>query len=425
MDDSSIERSLEDPNVLEAQKEVERLLNQNNPSPGQPPWEENLKELVKWATEYVVQEHQSQQRRNTKARGEPNEGGDGRKYKGKIGSFLGRLLPSNMESRSQPGASTSQHDSREGRKVQPEQDPESKAPKQLAFKMFQPVHLQEFWSRNLKWVTDYFVNAQKHPRLETIVRSMMQVHMASQQSFFSTVTGHVNSESDTVEVTSPDQTDGEEESKGEAAGGAAAEEEAEVKTEEKVKENIADEEEAEQKAEEEGSSEAGDELSDADKKSLFQDLQDVVKQHLLKGFLDVYWTMLNEYALIQDANHMLFMERLRTSSTAPSEHQRHHPAQPTDLSLVFPQVHHQSVAPGATPSSSMSEPHQAQEDAEAEEEEEWINNRAAGLREIYLLLTEDGAKQLAECEKELYKRADFLNGYDDKMRGRTHLLIFK
>ncbi|MCV5084766.1 hypothetical protein OFB78_29640, partial [Escherichia coli] len=95
--------------------------------------------------------------------------------------------------------------------------------------------------------------------------------------------------------------------------------EAEEKTEEK----------AENKATEQ--QETVDELSYPDKKIFFQDLQNVVKQHIrLKEILDCYWVMSHEGALIQDANHMLFMGRLRTS-TAPSDHDQ---ALPSDFPLI-------------------------------------------------------------------------------------------
>lgn len=49
--------------------------------------------------------------------------------------------------------------------------------------MFQPPYLQHFWSRNPKWVTDYFVNAQKYPRFEVIVRAMVQEHLVAEQNY--------------------------------------------------------------------------------------------------------------------------------------------------------------------------------------------------------------------------------------------------
>ncbi|EGO59653.1 hypothetical protein NEUTE1DRAFT_79942 [Neurospora tetrasperma FGSC 2508] len=311
----------------------------NNPPSCQPPWGKNLKELVKWATEC---------------------------------------------------------------KVQAEQEPESKAPERPTLKMFQPPHLQDFWSRNPKWVTDYFVNAQKYPRLEVIVRAMMQEHMMAVQDYMSIIKMHVNPESDREKVTCLEEQDSEEEGATETAG-EGAEEEAEEKTEEK----------AENKATE--GQETGDELSDADKKILFQDLQNVVKQHIrLKAILDCYWVMSHEGALIQDANHMLFMERLR-ASTAPSDHDQ---ALPSDFPLISPRVH-QRAAP--IPSSSFPEA-QAEEVAE---DDKWINDRAVDLREIYPLLSEEAAKELAKCEKVVCEHADFLNEYEEKMGDRTFLLMAK
>ncbi|KAK3486128.1 uncharacterized protein B0T23DRAFT_448982 [Neurospora hispaniola] len=305
----------------------------NNPPSCQPPWGKNLKELVKWATEC---------------------------------------------------------------KVQSEQEPESKAPERPTLKMFQPPHLQDFWSRNPKWVTDYFVNAQKYPRLEVIVRAMVQEHLVAEQNYMSTIKAHVNPESNNEKKT-----------------GEGAREGADDHADDKA------EEEAENKATEK--QETGDEVSDADKKILFQDLQNVVKQHIrLKEILDCYWVMSHEGALIQDANHMLFMER-RRASTAPSE--RTNPAPPSNLPLVFPQIHH-----GATPtpsSSSSSSPlfkTQAEEDAEGEK---WINDRALDLREIYPSLSEEAAKELAKCEKKVCEHADFLNEYEEKMGDRTFLLMAK
>lgn len=70
MDTSSDERFPRDPRVLEARQEVERLL--NNSSSGQPPWGENLKVLVAWATEYVFQEEQARKDETPKPCDEPN-----------------------------------------------------------------------------------------------------------------------------------------------------------------------------------------------------------------------------------------------------------------------------------------------------------------------------------------------------------------
>ncbi|KAL0471730.1 hypothetical protein QR685DRAFT_542989 [Neurospora intermedia] len=337
MDFQEVVRLLEDIKRQEARRDVERLL--NNPSSCQPPWGKNLKELVKWVTEYVVQENQPCKDKSHKAHDKPES-----------------------EKKSQSEASTSQHDCRERSKVQSEQEPESKAPERPSFKMFQPPHLQDFWSRNPKWVADYFVNAQKYPRLEVIVRAMMQEHLVAEQNFMSTVKAHVNPESDSGKAT--------------------------------------DLEEQNEKQE------AGDEVSDADKKILFQDLQNVVKQHIrLKEILDCYWVMSHEGALIQDANHMLFMERLR-SSTAPSEHTN--PAPPSNLPLVFPQIHH-----GATPTPSSSSPLSKTQAEEVAEYDKWINDRT------------EAAKEFAKCEKTVCEHADFLNEYEEKMGDRTFLLMAK
>ncbi|KAK3952465.1 hypothetical protein QBC32DRAFT_260112 [Pseudoneurospora amorphoporcata] len=366
---SRLVRLLDDTKHLEARKHVERLL--GNPPSCPPPWGQNLKVLVEWATNYVLEENKSGKDELPKEYDEAE----------------------NSEAQSQTKASASQHDSQEGNEVQPEEEPESKTPEQPSMlKMLQAPHLQDFWSRNPKWVTDYFVTAQRYPRLETIVRAMLQEHLVEEQNYFSTIKAHVNPESNTGEGTSPEEEDGEEKRANETAdeqAGEGAEEEAwEMKAEEK----------AEEEAEEE--SEAGNKLSDAANQDFIEELQDALKQHiLLKGFLDVYWQMFTEGALIQGANHMLFMKRLQTESTTASEH---HQASPTGLSLVFPA--HQSGAP--TPSSSLS-------GAQAEkvtENEHWI---------------EVAARQLSQCEIKLRERVHFLTEYDEKMRDRTTILMFK
>lgn len=222
MDFQEVVRLLEDIKRQEARRDVERLL--NNPSSCQPPWGKNLKELVKWVTEYVVQENQPCKDKSHKAHDKPES-----------------------EKKSQSEASTSQHDCRERSKVQSEQEPESKAPERPSFKMFQPPHLQDFWSRNPKWVADYFVNAQKYPRLEVIVRAMMQEHLVAEQNFMSTVKAHVNPESDSGKATDLEEQNGKEDratkTEGGVAGGKADEktgegagEGADDKTEEKTEE---------------------------------------------------------------------------------------------------------------------------------------------------------------------------------------------
>ncbi|KAK3491949.1 hypothetical protein B0T13DRAFT_478173 [Neurospora crassa] len=393
MDFSEVVRLLEDTKRQEARRDVERLL--NNPPSCQPPWGKSLKELVKWATEYVVQENQPCKDKSHGAHDKPES-----------------------EKKSQSEASTSQHDSQERCEVQPEQEQEPKKPERPPSKMFQPPHLQDFWSRNPKWVTDYLVNAQKYPRLEVIVRAMIQEHLLKGQNYMSIIKMHVNPENNSEKVSCLKEQYGEEERATETGGGVAG-----GKADDKTGEGagVGADDKAEKRADEEADNKAtekqetGDEVSDADKKILFQDLQNVVKQHIrLKEILDCYLLMSNESALIQDANHMLFMERLR-ASTALSDHDQ---ALPSDFPLISPRVH-QRAAP--IPSSSFPEAH-AEEDAEGEK---WINDRAIDLREIYPSLSEEAAKELAKCEKKVCEHADFLNGYEEKIGDRTFLLMAK
>ncbi|KAK3398371.1 hypothetical protein B0T20DRAFT_437277 [Sordaria brevicollis] len=346
MDTSSGNRFTTDPQVLKARQEVERLLD-NSSSSSQPPWGENLKVLVKWATEY------------------------------------------------------------QGTEVQPEQQPQSRTPEHTVHGMFLPEHLRDFWNSNPKWVTDYFVNALRYPRLEVIVRAIMQEHLAGQKSYLTTVTTHVNPKSRPGEIASPTeektQYGSASEAGGEASGMAV---EAEASVEEKANNDDTDEEK-------EGPSNAkASGLSDADKAALFSDLQDVLRQHIhLKGFLGTFWTMLHEYCLIEHANHMLYMERLRTASSG------HHHSPLSDRSLVFPKAPQSSYPRSQT---------QSDQDAEEEEEEEaFIKNRTAELLQSYPLCPQEGLIQLAKCEKIFYDKIVYLNDLDEKMHDRADELIRK
>lgn len=143
--------------------------------------------------------------------------------------------------------------------------------------MFLPEHLSDFWNNNPKWVTDYFVKALRYPRLEIIVRAIMQEHLAGKKSYLMTVTAHVNPQSHTGEGTNSAKDEGGEddvgktsgESSGEAArevSGGAARKASEDQTEAKEKEEVQDDETDGG----EGPSKAEDnELSDVAKKLLF------------------------------------------------------------------------------------------------------------------------------------------------------------
>lgn len=394
---SSLVGLLDDTKRLEARKEVERLI--GDPQSRQLPWGQNLKVLVEWATNYVLDENDS------KASEQPS-----------------------------------------------------------AFKMFQAPHLQDFWSRNPKWVTDYFVTAQRYPRLETIVRAMLQEHLVTEKNHFSTIKTLANPESSTEESQSPDEPDEEEERTNETPGevvekkneeqaGQGAEEEAEERAErtedktegetagvpepkdgrldpetlaliEELQETLRQElrrreeaeedeentdgdsdEDSEQESSEE-ESEAGTEPSDAAKKDLIRDLQAALRQHiLLQGFLDTYWQMFTEGTQVQDANHMLYMERLRAESITASERKQ---APSTDLSpdISVPQM--RAKLPSSPPSEAETEGDD--EDTEDDDEDHWMVV---------------ASKQLGQREVRLRERERFINKYDEKMRDRTNLLMFK